>query len=54
MSGSRGSKRDDKRSVLKKVWEIPGEEKAIQMPAANGLLLAYHEERYRRICEKMP
>ena len=30
------------------------EEKSLQMPAANGLLLAYREERYGRICEKMP
>ena len=36
------------------MWGAPGEEKALQMPAANGLLLAYHEERYGRICEKMP
>ena len=54
MSRSRGSKKDDKRSALMKVWGTPGEEKVVQMPAANGLLLAYHEKRYSRICEKMP
>ena len=53
MSRSRGSKKDDKRSALKRVWGTPGEEKAIQMPVTNGLLLAHHEERYSRICEKM-
>ena len=36
------------------MWGSPGKEKALQMPAANGLLLAYHEERHSRICEKMP
>ena len=45
---------DDKRSAFRRVWETPGEEKAIQIPATNGLLLACHEERYSKICEKMP
>ena len=30
-----------------------GKKKALQMPTANGLLLAYHKERYGRICEKV-
>ena len=30
------------------------EEKAILVPAINGLLLAYHEERHNKICEEMP
>ena len=46
MTRSRGSKMDDKRSALKRMWGTQGKEKAIQMPTANGLLLAYHEERY--------
>ena len=54
MFGSRRSKRNDKRSAFGKVWGAPGEEKALQMSATNGLLLAYHEERYDRICEEMP
>ena len=54
MFGSQGSKRADKRSALRRVQGIPGEEKAVQRPAANGLLLAHYEERYNRICEKMP
>ena len=29
-------------------------EKALQMPVANGLPLAYHEERCGIICKKMP
>ena len=32
-----------KKSAFGRVWGAPGEEKALQMPAANGLLLAYHE-----------
>ena len=54
MSGSRGSKKDNKRSTLRRVWGTPGEEKAIQVLATNGLLLAHHEERQDRICKKMP
>ena len=54
MFGSRGGKRDDKRSTRKRVWGTPREEKVVQMLATNGLLLAHHEERYSRICEKMP
>ena len=54
MSGSQGSKKNDKRSTLKRVWGVLGEEKSVQMPATNGLLLAHLKERYNRICEKMP
>ena len=36
------------------MWGTLGETKVIQMAVANGLLLAYNEERYSRICEKMP
>ena len=36
------------------MWGTPGEEKVLQMPATDGLLLAYHEKRYGRICENMP
>ena len=54
MSRSRGSKMDDKRSAFRRVWRTLGEEKAVQMPATNGLLLAHYEERYNRICEKVP
>ena len=52
MSGSQGRKMDDKRSALGRVWRTLGEEKVVQMPTANGLQLAHHEERYSRICEK--
>ena len=54
MSGSQGSKKNNKRSTLKRVWGVLREEKSIQIPATNGLLLAHLEERYSRICEKMP
>ena len=54
MYRSRGSKRDDKRSALKRMWGTPGEKKAVQMPTTNGLLLAHHEERHDKICKKMP
>ena len=54
MSGSQGSKNDDKGSTLRRVCGAPGEEKAVHMPATNGLLLAYHEERYDKIRKKMP
>ena len=54
MFGLLRSKRNDKRSAFGRVWGAPGEEKTLQMPAANGLLLAYHEEGYDRICEEMP
>ena len=54
MFGSQRSKRNDKRNAFGRVWGAPGEEKALQMSATNGLLLAYHEERYGRICEEMP
>ena len=37
-----------------RVWGATGKEKALQMPATNGLLLAYHEKRYDKICEKVP
>ena len=43
-----------KKSTLRRVWGALREEKALQMPAANGVLLAYHEERHGRICKKMP
>ena len=46
MSGSQGSKKDDKRSAFRRMWGTPKEEKAVQMLAANGLLLAYYEERH--------
>ena len=36
------------------MWGTPGEEKALQMPAVDGLLLAYHEKRYDRIYKKVP
>ena len=36
-----------------KVWGALRKEKALQMPAANGLPLAYHEERCGIICKKM-
>ena len=36
------------------MWGASREEKTLQMPAVNGLLLAYREERYGKICEKMP
>ena len=35
------------------MWRTSGEEKALQMPTANGLLRAYHEERCGIICKKM-
>ena len=54
MSGSQGSKKNNKRSTLKRVWGVLREEKSIQIPARNGLLLAHLEERYSRICEKLP
>ena len=54
MSRSRGSKMDDKRSAFRRMWRTPGEEKAVQMSATNGLLLAHHEERHGKICKKMP
>ena len=54
MSGSQGSKNDDKRSTLRRVCGATGEEKVVQMPATNGLLLAYHEERHDKIRKKMP
>ena len=54
MSGSQGSKNDDKRSTLRGVCGAPGEEKAVQMLATSGLLLAYHEERHDKIRKKMP
>ena len=54
MSRSRGSKMDDKRSAFRSVWRTLGEEKAVQMSATNGLLLAHHEERHGKICKKMP
>ena len=44
---------DDKRSALRRVWGTPKEEKDVQMLAANGLLLANHEKRCGRICEKV-
>ena len=52
MSGSQGSKNDDKRSILRRVCGAPGEEKAVQMPDTNELLLAHHEERHGKICKK--
>ena len=36
------------------MWGTLGEEKALQMPATDGLLLAHHEKRYDKICEKVP
>ena len=54
MFGSLKSKRNDKRSTLRRVWGAPREEKALQMPVANGLLLVYHEEGRSKICKKMP
>ena len=54
MFGSQRSKMDDKRSVFRKVWGTPREEKTVKILAINGLLLAHHEERYDRICKKMP
>ena len=54
MFGSQGSKRDNKRSTHRRAWGTLGEEKVVQMPATNGLLLAHHEERYNIICEIMP
>ena len=36
------------------MWGISGEEKTLQMPVTDGLLLAYHEKRYGRICEEVP
>ena len=48
------SKRNDKRSTFWRMRGTPGEEKTLQMPAADGLLLACHEKRYDIICEKMP
>ena len=53
MFGLRGSKRDDKRSTCKRVWGAPREEKFIQMPAVDRLLLAHHEEGHNRIYEEM-
>ena len=35
------------------MWGAPREEKVIQMPTTDGLLLAHHEKRHNRICEKM-
>ena len=35
------------------MWGTPGEEKALPMPVADGLLLACRKKRYGRICEKM-
>ena len=52
MSRSRGSKMDDKRSALRRVWRTPGEEKAVQVSVTNGLLLAHHEERHGKICKR--
>ena len=34
------------------MWGTLGEEKALPMPVADGLLLAYRKKRYGRICEK--
>ena len=52
MFGPLRSKRNDKRSTLRRVWGALEEEKALQMSVANGLLMACHEERYGRICKK--
>ena len=35
------------------MWQTLGEEKTLQMPAVDGLLLANHEKRCGRICEKV-
>ena len=35
------------------MWWTSGEEKALQMPTADGLLLANHEERCGRICKEV-
>ena len=45
---------DDKRSAFRRVWKTPREEKVVQMPATNRLLLAHHEERHGKICKTMP
>ena len=54
MFRSYGSKRDDKRSALRRMWGTPGKEKVVHMSTINGLLLAYHEERHGKIYKKMP
>ena len=41
---------EETREMIKEVhageWRTPGEEKVVQMPTTNKLLLAHHEERY--------
>ena len=53
MFGPLRSKRNNKKSTFRKVWGTLGEEKALQMPAADGTLLACHEKWYGRIYDKV-
>ena len=49
----RTSKGNDKKGTCRRMWGAPREEKVIQMPVIDGLLLVYHEKRHNRICEEM-
>ena len=54
MFGSRSSKGNDKRGTCRRMRGAPKEEKVVQMPTADGLLLAHYEKRHNRICEELP
>ena len=46
--------RNVKGGICRGMWKAPRKEEAISVHAVDGLLLAYYEEGYDRICEKIP